>query len=329
MKTYNIAILGAGHIAEKMARTLQHMPQARAFAVASRSLDKARAFAAQWQVEKAYGSYAEMLDDPGVDLVYVATPHAMHYGHVQQCIMAGKAVLCEKAFTCNAREAAGLVRLAHQRGLLLAEAIWTRYMPQMRTLRRLVYSGMIGRPVTLAANLCYPISHKERIQRPELGGGALLDIGVYTLNFAAMVFGTDIDSMDTSCQKTDTGMDAQHSITLWYRDGKMAQLYSSIYARSDRQGIVSGTDGHIIVENINNPGRIQVVDNSYRVVHTCEAPPQITGFEYEVQACLDALSRHEVEVPQMPHAETLRIMEMMDTIRQRWGMRFPQEEATV
>lgn len=326
MQTCNIAILGAGHIAEKMARTLQQMPQVRMYAVASRSIDKARAFAAQWGFAKAYGSYAEMLADADVHLVYVATPHAMHHGHMRQCVMAGKAVLCEKSFTCNAAEAADVLRLAEQRKVLVAEAIWTRYMPLMHTLAGLVRSGAIGRPCTLSANLCYPVSHKQRIQSPGLGGGALLDLGVYTLNFAAMLFGTQIERVDTSCQLTPTGMDAQHSITLWYGDGRMAQLFSSIYARSDRQGIVSGTDGHIIVENINNPSSLRVVDNQYQVVRTIDAPRQVTGFEYEVQACIDALQAHRTEVPQMPHAETLRIMQLMDGLRRQWGVRFPNDE---
>lgn len=326
MNTYNIAILGAGHIAEKMAHTLEHLPRANSYAVASRSLEKAQQFAQRWGFSKAYGSYTDMLANPAIDLVYVATPHAMHYSHVLQCLQAGKAVLCEKAFTCNAREAETLIHEAEARKLLLAEAIWTRYMPLMQTVKQLVDSGIIGQPRTLTANLSYPISHKERIQHPDLGGGALLDIGVYTLNFATMLFGTDIKKIDSCCEKTPSGMDAQDSITLWYNDGKMAQLSSSIYVRSDRMGIISGSEGHIIVENVNNPSRLTVVNSQYQVIKTCEAPIQITGFEYEVEACLNALDHHCIEPSFMPHAETLRMMRLMDTLRQQWDVRFPNDE---
>ena len=155
----------------------------------------------------------------------------------------------------------------------------------------------------------------------------MLDIGVYTLNFAAMLFGTDIKKIDSCCEKTPSGMDAQDSITLWYNDGKMAQLSSSIYVRSDRMGIISGTEGHIIVENVNNPSRLTVVNNQYQAIKKCEAPVQITGFEYEVEACLNALDHHCIEPSYMPHAETLRMMRLMDTLRQQWGVRFPNDEA--
>lgn len=325
MRTYNIGIIGVGHIAEKMGRTLLALDRVRSYAVASRSYDRARDFAARWQFSKAYGSYEELVADPAVDIVYIATPHSLHYRHARMCLEAGKAVVCEKAFTVNAGEARSLMELSRQRGVFITEAIWTRYMPLMATLKELVWSGVIGKPRTLSANLCYPISHKERIMRPDLGGGALLDIGVYTLNFASMVFGNDISHIDTSCQKTATGMDAQHTITLWYGDGRMATLYSSIYAKSDRMGVIAGDDGHIIVENINNPSSLRIVDRDYNVVRTLDAPPQVTGFEYEVGAAVDALDHGDIESHFMPHSETLRMMGLMDELRRRWDVRFPSD----
>ncbi len=325
MRTYNIGIIGAGHIAEKMGRTLLALDRVRSYAVASRSYDRARDFAARWQFSKAYGSYEELVADPAVDIVYIATPHSLHYRHARMCLEAGKAVVCEKAFTVNAGEARSLMELSRQRGVFITEAIWTRYMPLMATLKELVWSGVIGKPRTLSANLCYPISHKERVMRPDLGGGALLDIGVYTLNFASMVFGNDISRIDTSCQKTATGMDAQHTVTLWYGDGRMATLYSSIYAKSDRMGVIAGDDGHIIVENINNPSSLRIVDRDYNVVRTLDAPLQVTGFEYEVGAAVDALDHGDIESHFMPHSETLRMMGLMDELRRRWDVRFPSD----
>lgn len=326
MKIYNVGIIGAGHIAIKMANTLCRMDRANSYAVASRDINRAREFAAQYGFEHAYGSYEALMSDPAVDIIYVATPHSLHYEHVRQCILHGKAVICEKSFTVNAAEAERLIRLSEEHGVFVEEAIWTRYMPLMATLKSLCDSGIIGTPQTLSANLCYPISHKERIMRPELGGGALLDIGVYALNFAAMVFGHDIESINTACQKTDTGMDATETITLWYKGGRMATLYSSIYTKSDRAGVVSGENGHIIVENINNPSALRVVDENYNVVATYNAPPQITGFEYEVDAAIDALDQGAVETSFMPHAETLRMMRLMDSLRLQWGVTFPADK---
>lgn len=323
MKTYKIGIIGCGHIARKMAFTLGCMEGVRCYAVASRNLEKAQAFAAEWQFEKSYGSYEALADDPEVDLVYIATPHSFHYEQARMCIERGKAVLCEKAFTANARQAEELLALAHEKSVFITEAIWTRYLPLSAKVKELLDAGTIGVPRTLSANLSYPISGKERIVRPELAGGALLDIGIYTLNFAAMAFGADVERTVAACTKTDTGVDAQESITLFYADGRMAALQSSIYVQSDREGIISGDKGHIIVENINNPSSVRVVGSDYQTVAVYQAPPQITGFEYQVKACIEALEKGWLESPYMPHAETLRIMRQMDALRKEWGVVYP------
>ena len=323
MKIYKIGIIGCGHIAEKMATTLNAMPDVECYAVASRSLQKAGEFASKWNFSKAYGSYEALADDPAVNLIYIATPHALHFEQAMMCIGKGKPVLCEKSFTANAAQAEKLIDYAHKRGVFITEAIWTRYLPFSRTICDLVDSGIIGKPATILTSLSYPVAHKERIMRPELAGGALLDLGVYTLNFAAMVFGTDIVSTHSVCRKTDTGVDGQESITLFYRDGKMATLQSSIYARSDRQGIISGEKGHIIVDNINCPLSAKVYGSDYKLIAEYHAPEQITGFEYQVHASIQAIENGALESPFMPHGETLRIMHQMDELRRSWGVVFP------
>lgn len=323
MKIYKIGIIGCGGIAKKMAATLGKMKEVQRYAVASRNQEKAQAFANEWGFEKAYGSYEELANDPQVDLIYIATPHAMHYDNARMCIEKGKPVLCEKAFTANARQAEELLSFAHEKKVFITEAIWTRYMPLSLTIQDLLKKGVIGTPYTLSANLSYPISDKERIIRPELAGGALLDIGVYTLNFAAMAFGDDIAETYSACQKTATGVDAQESITLFYKDGKMATLQSSIYAQSDRMGVISGDKGHLIVENINCPESVRVVDREYKTVAVYQAPEHITGYEYQVYASIEAIEKGWLESPYMPHAETLRIMRQMDNLRKEWGVVYP------
>lgn len=322
-----VGIIGAGAIATKMAATLAGMKgEAEAYAIASRSLDSARAFAAEWNFRRAYGSYEELVADPEVDLVYIATPHSHHHAHAMMCLRAGKPVLCEKAFTANARQAEEVLRYAREHRIFITEAIWTRYMPLSHTVSELLASGVIGRPVMLTANLGYPLEGKERIMNPSLAGGALLDLGVYALNFALMAFGTDVESVTSTCTKTLTGVDAQESITLTYTDGRMAVLSSTMMARTDRLGIISGDKGHLIVENINNPQRVTVVDNAYQVKSVYDCPRQITGYEYEIYACVEALRRGWLEAPAMPHEETLRVMRMMDDLRVAWGIRYPFEE---
>lgn len=325
MKIYNVGIIGAGHIALKMASTLAALPRTHRYAIASREMRKAMTFAKEQGFERAYGSYEELMDDPKVDLIYIATPHAFHFEQAKASILKGKPVLCEKAFTANAAQAEELLKLAEEKQVFIAEAIWTRYLPMSRTIAELVRNGAVGTPYLLSANLGYAITNRERLVRPELAGGALLDVGVYTLNFAAMVFGTEILSTTSTCVKMDNGLDAQDSITLVYPGERMAVLNSSMLARSDRQGIISGDGGHMIIDNINNPQSIKVLDGNYQTVAEYHAPSQVTGFEYEVNACIEALDKGLLQTLDMPHDETLRIMRQMDALRKEWGVRFPFE----
>lgn len=326
MENVKIGIIGAGWIAEQMAITLRGMTGVEAYAISSRSMQNAREFADRWGFARAYGSYEEMLDDEQVQLVYIATPHSHHLEHARMSLLRGKPVLCEKAFTANARQAEELLNLAREKNLFITEAIWTRYMPLSRTINELLESGVVGRPMTLSANLGYPIGNRERLMQPALAGGALLDLGVYTLNFASMVFGTQIEKIVSTCVKTDTGVDAQNSITLTFDNGRMAVLHSTMLSMTDRQGIISGDKGHLIVENINNPQRVTVVTEDYKTVAVYDCPPQITGYEYQVYASVEALKNGWLESPYMPHAETLRIMRLMDGLRREWGIRYPFED---
>ena len=321
-----IGILGCGNIASTLAATmLQMTDRIRIEAVASRDKAKAEEFASRFGVEKAYGSYDELYEDESVDLVYVATPHAFHHDQMMAALEHGKNILAEKAFCINAAEAEDVFRLAREKHLYVAEAIWTRYMPFRKTVKEILDSGAIGRPVLLTAHLGYPVMHKERIIRPELGGGALLDLGVYTINFALMNFGSGFTGISSSCIKSDTGVDLQDSITFSYPDGRMAQLLASACCANDRQGIINGDKGYIILDNINNPLKADVYSSDHILVDTLYAPHQITGFEYQVQACMEAINAGKVETDFMPHSESLRVMEIMDGLRREWGIVFPND----
>ena len=322
---FNIGIMGSGNIAGIMAGTINKMKNVRVYAVASRQQVHADVFAGKYGCKKAYGSYADLVADKKVDLIYVATPHSEHYENVKMCLEAGKPVLCEKAFTLNAAQAEELVRIAAEHKVFLAEAMWTRYMPMLTTIREVIGSGIIGEPKTLTANLGYVISDKERLTNRALGGGALLDVGVYTINFALMIFGHNISKIASCCTFTETGVDEQNAICLQYYDGKAANLNSSMVSLSDRQGIIYGTKGFAVVENINNFESIAVYDRQYKKVASYKCPKQISGYEYEVAACIEAIKCGLVECAQMPHSETLRVMRIMDEIRSQWGMKYPCE----
>ena len=324
-KRTKIGIIGCGWIAEKMAITLQGMEKVEAYAIASRSMTKAKDFADKWRFTKAYGSYEEMLDDEQVELVYIATPHSHHFEHTRLSLLKGKPVLCEKAFTANAWQAEELLSLAKEKGIFLTEAIWTRYMPLSKTISELLEKGVIGKPQLLTANLSYPNYNRERMYKPELAGGALLDLGVYTLNFAAMAFGTDIVRTTSSCILSDTGVDKQNSITLEYADGKMAVLCSSLTAKSDRQGIISGDKGIMIVENINNPQSVRVYNNDDQLQQEILFAQRVNGYEYEFEEMAAAFDSGLTQTQSMPLAQTLAVMRLCDALRAQWGVQYPVE----
>lgn len=321
-----IGIIGAGYIAEIMAKTLCAMEDVICYAVAARDLERAEAFAKKFGMAKAYGSYEELVSDPEVELTYIATPHSLHYAHAKLCIEAGKHVLCEKAFTKNTKEAEEIIALAKNKNVLIAEAIWTRYMPSRQMINALIESGIIGKVSTLTANLGYVIWQNERIAEPSLAGGALLDIGIYPINFALMHFGTEIKEITSTAVLSDKGIDLQNSITIIYKDGKMAVLNSTVLAQTDRQGIISGDKGYIVIENINNCECIKVYDLERRLIRNIEVPTQITGYEYEVRACVEAIKVGKLECEAMPHRDTLYVMQLMDDLRKQWGVIYPGEE---
>ncbi|MCI8300814.1 MAG: Gfo/Idh/MocA family oxidoreductase [Lachnospiraceae bacterium] len=319
------AILAPGTIAHAMAEAVSGLEKVQRYAVASRDYGRAERFARQWGFEKAYGSYEEMLQDPQVELVYVASPHSHHYEHAKMCLMHGKHVLVEKAFTVNAVQAEELVRLSREKGLLLAEAIWTRYMPSRQMIDEILESGVLGTVTSLTANLGYVLPHVERMQNPQLAGGALLDLGVYPINFALMAFHEKVKEVHAAAVMSPKGVDWMNSITLSFEDGKMAVLHSDMLAQTDRQGVISGDQGYLEVQNINNCEEIRVFDLERKMTARYQAPEQINGYEYEVLACIKAIEEGKVECPQMPHSETLRVMKLMDHIREQWGMVFPCE----
>ena len=321
-----IGVLGAGNISHMVAPAMVALEEIECYAVASRDLGKAQAFADKFGFQKVYGSYEEMLKDPYVELVYIGTPHSHHYEHMMLCIAYGKPILCEKAFTLNADQARKVQKAAAEKGIFVAEAIWPRYMPSRKIISDVMNSGIIGSPNTLTANLSYVIGQVPRIVQPELAGGALLDIGVYGINFALMHFGTDIDRVESSVKMHDTGVDAMETITIFYKDGRMAVLTHSIWCRSDRKGIIHGDKGYMVVENINNPQSLSVYDTEDKLLAFYDFSNQINGYEFQFAECAAALAEGKTEAPSMPMDDTVCVMAFMDNLRKQWGMVYPQEQ---
>ena len=326
MENLRVGIIGAGWIAEKAAITLKNLEGASCYAIASRSLEKAQAFAEKWQVTCAYGSYSELIADENVDLVYVATPHSHHYDVTKEALENGKPCLVEKAFMANHRQAADIVRISRERKVFLAEAIWTRYQPAVQIVRQLISNGQIGTPRLITATLGYSMGNKPRIMRPDLCGGALLDLGVYAINFVRMFCDSPIEKIESQYVKSDTGMDLTNAISFTFANGMLANVQSSACCVGDNIGVIAGTEGNIIIDNINNPQRIRINKRDRVFVKDINVPKQITGYEYQFIACKQALEEGLIEPPQMPLEETLYIMKMMDELRFKWGVRYPMDE---
>ena len=321
-----VGIIGTGWIAEKAAITLNGLTACKAYAVGSRSLEKAQAFSAEWHIPKAYGSYSELIADADVDLIYVGTPHSHHYDVTREALLAGKPCLVEKAFMANSWQSEDIVALARQRGVFLAEAVWTRYQPAVQMVHDIINSGRIGTPTLVTATLGYSMGDKPRIMRPDLCGGALLDLGVYALNFVRMFFDAKILNIESQCVKSATGMDLTNAISIVLAGGVLCNLQSSVACVGDNIGVIAGTKGNLIIDNINNPQAITVNGPDRTYIETLHVPKQITGYEYEFIACRQALLDGLKEAKEMPLDETLYIMKVMDDLRRKWGVRYPMDK---
>ena len=325
-KKMRVGIIGTGWIAEKAAITLNGLTEVEASAIGSRSQETADAFATKWNIPKAYGSYAELIADNEIDLVYVGTPHSHHFDVTKEALLAGKPCLVEKAFMANYRQAKEIVDLAHKRKVFLAEAIWTRYQPVVQMVRNLLDSGRIGEPRLVTATLGYSMGEKPRIMCPDLCGGALLDLGVYALNFVRMFFNADIMNIESQCVRSKTGMDLTNAFSLLLSNGVLCNLQSSASCVGDNIGVIAGTEGNLIIDNINNPQKITVNGPDRTYIETIHVPQQITGYEYQFLVCREALIEGLLEPREMPHEETLYIMQIMDDLRRKWGVCYPMDK---
>lgn len=317
-----IALLGAGHISAKMGTTLAFLRGERGiepYAVASRDLARAEALRAEKGFAKAFGSYGEMLADPAVDVVYVATPNSFHYEHVKACLEAGKHVLCEKPFTLRTAEAEELFALAKERNRFLMEAVWPRFQPIVPLVREALSSGEIGDPRFLQATFALSIATKQRLREPSLGGGALLDLGVYALHFADLYFGLEGAEIVSVGTRAPEGCDDQSTLILTWPDGRMAALTTSMTAALGAYARIGGTKG-----NLEFPA-LTLCQSFVRHIlpnggdRTVECPFGCNGYEYEIRAMARAIREGRLECEEAPWSATLRTTRIMEDLRRRWG----------
>lgn len=326
MINFKVGIMGAGHIAGTVADTLNKLDAFEPYAIASRDIEKANAFGDEYNIEKRYGSYEELAADPDVELIYIATPHSHHAEQAKMCINAGKPVLVEKAFSYNAATTEEVLKLSEEKNIFAGEAMWIRFMPMYQALQEYVRNGAIGQINNITCSLGYDLRRKERVTKPELAGGALLDLGVYPLNFILMMYSKLPAALASTCVKLDTGVDAQEVLQINFNGGQSATAFVTMMYRADNGAKLYGSKGYIEVDNINCPEAVRVYSGDNELVSDVKQPErQISGYEYEFIAARDAIIIGKYECPEMPHAETLHIMQMMDSLRRSWKMEFPME----
>jgi len=319
-------ILATGGIAQKFAEDLVRLPDAELVAVGSRARAAADDFGARFGAKRCYGSYQDVVDDPEVDVVYVATPHTLHQDNASRALAAGKAVLCEKPLTLNATEARALIAQAREAGVFLMEAVWMRFFPVLDELRRLLAEEALGKPHTLCADFGIQPRYdpKGRLFDPALGGGALLDLGVYPLSLASLVFGRS-ERVASLAHRGETGVDEQAGIVLGYADGALATLYTSFHADTPIEAVLSGERGRIKLHRpFHHPTRLTLAlaGESEQVF---ERAHEGHGYQFEAQAVMDCLRAGKTECERMPLDESLAIVETMDQIRSQWGLQYPGE----
>ncbi|MFI8186465.1 Gfo/Idh/MocA family oxidoreductase [Actinacidiphila glaucinigra] len=321
-------ILATGGIAASFAEDLRELKDdAEIVAVGSRRLESARAFADRFGIPRAYGSWTELADDEGVDVVYVATPHSAHRVAAGLCLRAGRSVLCEKPFTVNAVEARELADLARTHGRFLMEAMWTYCNPVVRRLTELVADGAVGevRSVHADFGLAGPFDPGHRLLDPALGGGALLDLGVYPVSFAHLLLG-EPDEVQAWAHLTEDGVDDNTGMLLGYDSGAMAVLSCSLTADTAQTAVVTGSRGRIEVPaSFFHPDRF-VLHREGREPEEFGAPDDgLRGLQHEAAEVMRCLRAGERESPLVPLEGSLAVMRTLDTVRDRIGVRYPGE----
>jgi predicted dehydrogenase len=321
------AILGTGGIAHAFATALMDTPGATLAAVGSRSVASAENFGREFGSPAAYGSYQELCDAAGVDIVYIGTPHPMHAENAMMALNGGKAVLCEKPFAMNLREAGQVVALAREKKLFLMEAMWTRYMPALAELRRIVASGEIGAPRQLHADFGFvaPLDPAHRVNNRELGGGALLDLGIYPLSIATAIMGP-VKTVRAVAEMSATGVDAQTGFNLLHEGGGMSVCSCSLLAKTPGELTVSGALGRVRMDAMFHRSTsltVTLADGSTRVVPT---PYLGNGYVHEAAEASRCLRAGLLESEGMTLADTLALMGVLDTIRAQIGLRYNADE---
>lgn len=320
-------ILSTGKIARKFVHDLKQLPDAQIWAVGSRHQDSADAFADEFDIPRRYDSYDKLAGDPDVDVIYIATPHPYHAENSLMCLKAGKAVLCEKPFALNTQQAEEVIAYARDHKLFIMEAIWSRFIPLYREIRNWVRDGAIGDVRMLTADFGFrrDFDPASRLFDPKLGGGALLDVGIYTIELASWIFGRMPVDIQTQADIGESGIDEQSTYLLKYERGALALLAGAIRTETRKEAFILGTKGYIHIHApFWHPFSATVIRNNE--AKEVELRYEGYGYGYEALEVMDCLRKRRSESEIMPLSDTMQSMQIMDEIRRRWGLQYPGEK---
>ncbi|GIN56411.1 Gfo/Idh/MocA family protein [Lederbergia ruris] len=316
-------IMGAGNISRKFASDLVQSENAELVAVASKTEGKATAFASEFSIERTYADYAAFVQDQDIEIVYIGTLHTQHKDCALQCLRAGKAVLCEKPFTMDAEEAEELIQVARENNTFLMEAMWTRYLPAIVQAKKWLEEGKIGEVRMLTANFGFDVgwSPNSRLLDKKLGGGAMLDAGIYPISFASFVFGQQPTEIKSSAHIGETGVDEHFSALFEYPDGKTAMLNSGVRLNLANDAFIYGTEGYIRLPNFLFGDGAFLHQSGSEVVEF-QDDRKLQGYIFEAEEAMRCLRAGKLESSIMPLEETYDIMKTMDALRKQWGLEY-------
>lgn len=320
-------ILGPGNIAHSFVKGLKTLIDSEIVAVGARTLEKARNFAKEYDIRNAYGTYQELANDQSVDIVYVATPHPFHKDCVLMCLNAGKAVICEKPFTINSKETAELIACARKNQVFLMEGMWTRFLPATVKVREWLSNGIIGDIKMVKADFGFRCGWDPecRLLNQDLGGGALLDVGIYTISYVSMILGGISPSNISSMANIgETKVDEEFSAIISYEGGTIASVSGAIRTSMANDVWILGTNGRIHIPDFwHGISAILYIEGKDSEVY--ELPYEFSGFNYEAAEAMNCIRNGKLESNIMPLDESLIIMKTLDRMREQWNLKYPFE----
>lgn len=328
MTIINWGVLGPGSIANTFATAMKVSRRGKISAVASRSQERAKGFAEKYAIENIYTDYRGLLNDPNVDVIYIATPHSFHFEQAKKCLEAGKHVLVEKPCTVNAAQMQHLVDLAKANNVLLQEGVWSRFMPVLSQVKTLINQGEIGDIQYIQSSIGFAFQNraepKERLAKPELAGGALLDLGIYSISLSQFFLEEHPSSIHCVGKLTEQLVDDHELVNLCYDSGRYSQFTSSMSAHASNAMHIVGSDGYIILPHCFWDTNAAYVYKDDKCVQTIEVPHTANGFEYEIEEVMNCIDQGKLCSELMTHQDSISTLQVMDDLRAQLGVIYPE-----